>query len=55
MTYVDSSVSTSQRCGSMEDTVIRLTPIFNSRVPASTGILGHLHLNTIEIGIPNDF
>lgn len=39
----------------MEDTVTRLTPIFNSRVPAATRIFGHLHLNTVEIGIPNDF
>lgn len=38
----------------MADRVIRLTPIFNSRVPAATRILGHLHFNTVEIGIPND-
>lgn len=39
----------------MGDTVARLTPIFNSRVPAATRILGHLDLDTVEIGIPNDF
>lgn len=39
----------------MADRMIRLTPIFNSRIPAATRILDHLHFNTVEIGIPNDF